>query len=106
MVESLRRIVKQPKKTFEYIYIFILQILYNKKWIVQRQYKMYKLLEAIDLVLTGQLNGRNINYEISPFLFSKICSRRISDKIEQVLLEIKQQARSVWQYGGSRICFE
>lgn len=30
------------------------------------------LLEAINLVLTGQLNGRNINYEISPFLFSKI----------------------------------
>lgn len=29
------------------------------------------LLEAINLVLTGQLNGRNINYEISPFLFSK-----------------------------------
>src|SRR6476659_4008840 len=28
-------------------------------------------LEAINLVLTGQLNGRNINYEISPFLFSK-----------------------------------
>lgn len=30
------------------------------------------LLEAINLVLTGQLNGRNINYEISPFLFSKV----------------------------------
>ncbi len=30
------------------------------------------LLEAINLILTGQLNGRNINYEISPFLFSKI----------------------------------
>jgi len=30
------------------------------------------LLEAINLVLTGQLNGKNINYEISPFLFSKV----------------------------------
>lgn len=30
------------------------------------------LVEAINLVLTGQLNGRNINYEISPFIFSKI----------------------------------
>lgn len=29
------------------------------------------LLEAIHLVLTGQLNGRNINYEISPFLFNR-----------------------------------
>ena len=30
------------------------------------------LLEAINLVLTGQLNGRNLNYEISPYLFSKV----------------------------------
>lgn len=30
------------------------------------------LLEAINLVLTGQLNGKNIIYDISPFIFSKV----------------------------------
>ncbi len=34
------------------------------------------LLEAINLVLKGQLNGRNINYEISPFIFSKVAVDR------------------------------
>jgi predicted ATP-dependent endonuclease of OLD family len=29
------------------------------------------LLEAINLALTGQLNGRNISYELTPFLFNK-----------------------------------
>jgi len=29
------------------------------------------LLEAVNLALTGQLNGRSIGYEISPYLFSK-----------------------------------
>jgi len=40
------------------------------------------LLEAINLALTGQLNGRNINYEISPFLFSKIAVADYLDKLK------------------------
>lgn len=40
------------------------------------------LLEAINLVLTGQLNGRNINYEISPFLFSKVTVNKYLDDLK------------------------
>ncbi len=40
------------------------------------------LLEAINLVLTGQLNGKNINYEISPFLFSKEIVTAYIDKLK------------------------
>lgn len=28
------------------------------------------LLEAINLVLSGQVNGRNVSYDISPFMFN------------------------------------
>lgn len=40
------------------------------------------LLEAINLILTGQLNGRNINYEISPYLFNKFT-------VDDYLLKLK-----------------
>ncbi len=54
------------------------------------------ILEAINLALTGQLNGRSINYEISPYIFNKdsvneyIDNLRKGDKREPpcILIEI------------------
>lgn len=54
------------------------------------------LLEAINLALTGILNGRNIHYEISPYLFNKnivdeyIAKLKKKEKVSppKILLEI------------------
>ncbi len=40
------------------------------------------LLEAINLALTGFLNGRNIHYEISPYLFNKVAVEEYINKIK------------------------
>jgi len=57
------------------------------------------LLEAINLVLTGQLNGRSISYELSPFLFNKsvvddyIEKLRTKEKVKppEILIELYLQ---------------
>jgi len=54
------------------------------------------LLEAINLSLTGQLYGRNISYELSPFLFNKetvsdyVASLKRKEKVEppKILIEL------------------
>ena len=46
------------------------------------------LLEAINVALTGQLNGRGVSYEISPFLFNKsVAAQYIDDLRKQINVE-------------------
>ncbi len=40
------------------------------------------LLEAINLALTGQINGKNITYEISPYIFNKETVENYIDKLK------------------------
>lgn len=40
------------------------------------------LLEAINLALTNQINGRNIDFEISPYLFSKSAVDKFKGELE------------------------
>lgn len=40
------------------------------------------LLEAINLVLRGQLNGRSIHYELHPFLFNNDVTRKYIDELK------------------------
>lgn len=41
------------------------------------------LLEAVNLALTGQLNGRSVSYEISPYLFNKSVVKKYIEQIKK-----------------------
>lgn len=40
------------------------------------------LLEAVNLALTNQINGRNVDYEISPYLFNKSAVDKFRNELE------------------------